>query len=111
MRRNPEDIARAARVFKSLSHAPRLQVACLLLERDVTTQKELIERLGWPQSTMSRHVDELRRAGLILSRRQGAEILLSLSSDVIGSMLDAVCEWFHEGAAGAGAEGPANNGR
>ena len=45
MMTDPQDLKRAARVFKALSHPGRLQIACLLGSGRYSTQKDLIEAL------------------------------------------------------------------
>lgn len=96
MRRKPEEIAKAADVFKALAHPQRLQIACLLIDGGELTQKRLIDETGLPQSTMARHLDQLRQAGLVTGRRQGQEVLLDVAGEVLSRMLDAMCDWFHE---------------
>jgi DNA-binding transcriptional ArsR family regulator len=92
---DPQDLRRAAGIFKVLSHPARLQVACLLMTGSPMTQKQLIEKLGWPQSTMARHVSALRRLGLVTATRSGQEVLLEMGSPVAEHLMDAVCEWVH----------------
>lgn len=95
---SPAEIKQAARVFKALSHPDRLRLTCLLAERDSATQKELVEELGWPQSTVARHLGTLRERGLIVGRRQGAEVQLE-ATPLPRLLLDTVCAWMHpEGA-------------
>jgi DNA-binding transcriptional ArsR family regulator len=98
----------ASRVFKALSHPDRLRLTCLVAEREATTQHELVEELGWPQSTVARHVGTLRDRGLVRGSRVGSEVLLE-ATVLPRQLLDAVCEWMHpedvNGAlAGAGEE-------
>ena len=92
---DPQDLRRASGIFKVLSHPDRLRVACLLMTESPLTQKQLIEKLGWPQSTMARHVSALRRLGLITATRHGNEVLLEMGSPVAQHLMDAVCEWVH----------------
>ena len=90
-----QDIKRAARIFKSLSHPGRLQIACMLGSGRYTTQRDLIAHLGWPQSTVARHVAALRSGGLVTAERKGTEVHLQLVEPVAHELLDAVCEWVH----------------
>lgn len=91
---DPGDLKRAARLFKALSHPDRLRVACRLTDGDELTQRELLEETGWPQSTMARHVGELRRAGLLRGERHGSEVALE-ALPVVAELMAAVCEWRH----------------
>lgn len=59
-----------AQIFKALSEPVRLRIMNLLLhgERCVC---DLMEVLGMPQSTVSRHLAYMKNAGLVKGRRQG----------------------------------------
>lgn len=95
MMTDPQDLKRAARVFKALSHPGRLQIACLLGADGYTTQRDLIAALGWPQSTVARHVGALRSGGLVTARRCGTEVHLELVEPVAQDLMGAVCDWVH----------------
>jgi DNA-binding transcriptional ArsR family regulator len=95
MQADPNDIRRAAGIFKALSHPSRLKIACQLFDGHCTTQKELIRELGWPQSTMARHLSALRDRGLIMATRKGQEVQLELGSAVTRQLLQTVCMWVH----------------
>ena len=92
---DPRDVRRAANIFKVLSHPSRLTIVCRLFGCHGITQKELIEDLGWPQSTMARHIGQLRERGLIDATREGTEIKLELAGDVTKKLMTAMCEWVH----------------
>lgn len=95
MTTDTQDLKRAARIFKSLSHPGRLRIACLLGSGRYTTQRDLIEKTGWPQSTIARHVGALRTGGLVTARRRGTEVHLELVEPVAHKLMDTVCEWEH----------------
>lgn len=95
MKTDPNDIRRAAGIFKALSHPSRLKIACQLSDGRCTTQRDLIEELGWPQSTMARHLSALRDTGLVEARRRGQEVELELGGTVTKQLLEAVCGWVH----------------
>lgn len=57
-------------IFKALSDETRLRILKLLEEREICVC-ELMQVLGMPQSTISRHMNVLRRAGLVIGRRDG----------------------------------------
>jgi len=95
-RATPAEMERAVALFKVLSHPDRLRLACALGDGRVTTQKELVEEFGWPQSTAARHVAALRTAGLVTAERDGTEIHLRLGNPVALHLLETVCAWVHE---------------
>lgn len=94
LRRDPADIAKAAQIFKALSHPGRLEIACRLADQNAT-QKEIVEAMGLPQSSVARLLAPLRELELIDGRRQGQEIDLSVSSPVIRQLVESVCDWLH----------------
>jgi DNA-binding transcriptional ArsR family regulator len=81
-----------------LSHPDRLRLACALGDGRVTTQKQLVEEFGWPQSTAARHIAALRGAGLVAAERDGAEVHLRMGNPVALHLLETVCSWIHEPA-------------
>jgi DNA-binding transcriptional ArsR family regulator len=100
---SPEEMGRAVDLFKVLSHPDRLRLACALGDGRVTTQKELMEEFGWPQSTAARHIAALRNAGLVAAERDGAEVQLRMGNPVALHLLTTVCDWVHQ-PADAGAD-------
>ncbi len=94
LRRDPQDIARAARIFKALSHPGRLEIACRLADMKAT-QKEIVAAMDLPQSSVARLLNPLRELDLISGVRRGQEVDLSVSSPVIGKLVESVCDWLH----------------
>ncbi|UCE03573.1 MAG: winged helix-turn-helix transcriptional regulator [Candidatus Latescibacterota bacterium] len=105
MKRDPEDIDRAARIFKALSHPQRLEIACRLAEGAPATQTQLVQELGWPQSTLARHLQPLRDLGLVVGERHGPEVVLTVKSAVVRTLVQSVCVWLHPENAGVDARG------
>ncbi|RMH17546.1 MAG: ArsR family transcriptional regulator [Gammaproteobacteria bacterium] len=57
--------------FKALGDPTRLRIFHLLLQHDERCVCHLMEALGLPQSTVSRHLAVLRQAHLVHARREG----------------------------------------
>ncbi len=91
----PADLNRAAGIFRALAHPHRILLACCLANGRAATQHELLEQLGWPQSTMARHLAALRERGLVRGTRRGNQVLLELDGTVTPQLLAAVCHWVH----------------
>lgn len=70
---HPDDLARVSAVFKALSEPIRVQLVLMLTgeERNVM---QLVDALGQPQSTVSRHLALLRAADLVKTRREGTSV-------------------------------------
>lgn len=92
---DPQDVRRAAKIFKALSHPQRLRIVCMLTENRVTTEKELIEEFGLPQSTVNRHLSVLKECGVVAANRKGTRVLVKLAGPVASQLIDAVCDWVH----------------
>ena len=65
-------------LFRALSDRTRLRLLNLMSGQEVCVCY-FIEILGLPQSTISRHLAYMRRAGLVLARREGKWMHYQLS--------------------------------
>ena len=61
----------ASAFFKLLGEPVRLRLIALLLDGESHCVCDLVNVLGLPQSTVSRHLSQLRNGGLVLAERQG----------------------------------------
>jgi DNA-binding transcriptional ArsR family regulator len=76
-------------LFKALGDPTRLEIVRLLREKG-RTPSELLECLSIAQPTLSHHLDILKRADLVETRREGQFIRYSLNM----SVLDMALEFF-----------------
>lgn len=67
----PDTLLQSNRLFKAFADPTRLRILNLLRVRQLCVC-ELIAALKLPQSTVSRHLAYLKRAGLVESREEGA---------------------------------------
>lgn len=58
-------------LFSALAHATRLRCLLLLLEHGELCVCELTHAIGAAQPNISRHLGQLREAGLVTDRREG----------------------------------------
>lgn len=68
----------AARLFKSLADETRLRILALLLAEEKLCVCDLMAALELPQSTVSRHLAQLKNAGWVDDRREGVWVYYSL---------------------------------
>ena len=78
-----------ATVAKALSSAPRLDLLELLAQGERSVEG-LAQTTGLSIANTSQHLQVLRRAGLVLARRQGAHVLYCLSDDDVLTLLTAL---------------------
>ena len=60
-------------IFRALADEVRLRILSALMGAELSVA-ELVEVLGLPQSTVSRHLKPLREAGLVETRREGTSV-------------------------------------
>jgi len=68
-----EDIERASRSLKAMSHPLRLKILCTLGDREVSVQ-EIVEQVGTSQSNISQHLAILRDKGILASRKDANRV-------------------------------------
>ncbi|MEJ2618949.1 MAG: metalloregulator ArsR/SmtB family transcription factor [Candidatus Thiodiazotropha sp.] len=69
-------------LFSSLSHETRLRCVSLLLQHKELCVCELTHAIGAAQPHISRHLAQLREAGVILDRREGLWIHYRINPDL-----------------------------
>ena len=79
-------------VFKALADPTRREIL-RLLRRGPKTSGEIAEHFptAWP--TVSRHLSQLRDANLILSERNGQQIVYELNTTVFDDLVQHIMEW------------------
>ena len=79
-------------LFKALADATRLRILALLQAGEICVC-DIHGSLGLPQPTVSRHLAYLRKAGLVLGRKDGLWVhyrLATLPDPVAQTVMDAV---------------------
>ncbi len=87
----------AIAAFLALGQETRLNIFRLVVQRGETglTPSELVERLGIPNATLSFHLKELARAGLLLVERQSRHLIYRPNAALVealsGFLLENCC--------------------
>jgi DNA-binding transcriptional ArsR family regulator len=68
-----QDIDRASRSLKAMSHPLRLKILCTLGDREVSVQ-DIVEHVGTSQSNISQHLAILRDKGILASRKDANRV-------------------------------------
>ena len=68
-----EDIDRASRSLKAMSHPLRLRILCVLSESEISVQ-DIVEKIGTSQSNISQHLAILRERGILSSRKDANRV-------------------------------------
>ncbi len=83
---DPKAIERAARLFRALGDAPRLQLLHTLLTGEVCVGS-MVTTLGQKFSTVSQRLRILRSEGLVVRRRAGSHVYYTLADDHVKSLV------------------------
>ena len=75
-----------AEFFKTLGHPARIRVLELLGQREHAVS-ELLPEVGVEAANLSQHLAVLRRAGLVVTRKEGAAVYYSLTSPRVAELL------------------------
>jgi len=75
-----------AELFKTLGHPARIRILELLSERDHAVH-ELLDAIAIEPSNLSQQLAVLRRASMVVSRREGSEVVYSVSVPEVRDLL------------------------
>jgi ArsR family transcriptional regulator len=87
--------------FKALSDPTRREILKMLRDGPKTSG-EIAESFPTAWATVSRHLAVLRDAGLILSERNGQQIIYELNTTVFDDVVNYLLEWSRPPARGGG---------
>jgi ArsR family transcriptional regulator len=76
-------------VFKALNDPTRRQILELLQEKDLTAG-EIVEQFNISFPSISHHLDLLKQAKLVSSKKDGQYVYYSLNTTVV----DEILKWF-----------------
>lgn len=91
-----EDIERAARSMKAMSHPLRLKILCTLGEHEASVQ-DIVQKVGTSQSNISQHLAILRDKGILSSRKDANRVYYRVSDArtlrLISMMREVFCSF------------------
>ncbi|CAK0769795.1 ArsR family transcriptional regulator, virulence genes transcriptional regulator [Gammaproteobacteria bacterium] len=89
-----DDINRASRSLKAMSHPIRLKILCTLGDQEVSVQ-DIVDSVGTSQSNISQHLAILRDKGILASRKDANRVYYRVSDsrtlELIGLMRTVFC--------------------
>ena len=90
-----DDIERASRSLKAMSHPLRLKILCTLGDREASVQ-DIVEQVGTSQSNISQHLAILRDKGILTCRKDANRVYYRVGDArtlrLIGMMRDVFCK-------------------
>lgn len=88
-----EDIERASRSLKAMSHPLRLKILCTLGDTEVSVQ-EIVDRVGTSQSNISQHLAILRDKGILASRKDANRVFYRVGDARTLRLIDMMQQVF-----------------
>ena len=89
-----EDIERASRSLKAMSHPLRLKIRCTLGDQEISVQ-DIVDQVGTSQSNISQHLAILRDKGILASRKDANRVYYRVGDSrtlrLISMMRDVFC--------------------
>ncbi len=89
-----EDIDRASRSLKAMSHPLRLKILCTLGGNEISVQ-DIVEHVGTSQSNISQHLAILRDKGILSARKDANRVYYKVDDQrtlrLIGMMREVFC--------------------
>jgi ArsR family transcriptional regulator, arsenate/arsenite/antimonite-responsive transcriptional repressor len=95
--------------FKALADPTRREIL-RLLRNGPRTSGEIADQFPTAWATVSRHLAQLRDSGLILSERQGQQIVYELNTTVFDDLIEHMLDWVKPSSK-AGAKQNAKSGK
>ena len=94
-----ELLERMAGALKILAHAQRLKMVDILQREGEVPVHVVTARLNLPQATVSQHLNQMRRAGLVKTTRRGKEVWYSIADVSALTILECIRKKHGQGKA------------
>lgn len=85
-----QNLESKARIYKALGHPTRLFMIEYLNRNGKCCVCELTELLDFDISTISKHLDVLKRAGLVQSKKEGQMVIYESNIPCLNEILDCI---------------------
>ncbi|MEI6564432.1 MAG: metalloregulator ArsR/SmtB family transcription factor [bacterium] len=85
-----EHLERMAGALKILAHPCRLKMIEILQREGDCPVHVVMDRLQIPQATISQHLNQMRRAGLVKASRKGKEVWYGIADPSALTILDCI---------------------
>ncbi len=91
-----EDIDRASRSLKAMSHPLRLKILCTLGGEEISVQ-DIVEYVGTSQSNISQHLAILRDKGILSARKDANRVYYRVGDARTLSLISMMRQVFCSG--------------
>ena len=88
-----DDIDRASRSIKAMSHPLRLKILCILWDSEFSVQ-DIVDTVGTSQSNISQHLGILKDKGVLVTRKEANKVFYRVSDERTLKLLEMMREVF-----------------
>lgn len=91
--KHADDIERAARSLKAMSHPIRLKILCVLGGKEMSVQ-DIVDNVGTSQSNISQHLAILKDKGILQSRKDANRVFYKVGDIRTLQLIEMMREVF-----------------
>ncbi|MCR4403129.1 MAG: metalloregulator ArsR/SmtB family transcription factor [Firmicutes bacterium] len=88
---------RRVSIFKALGHETRARIVEILASEGEKCVCDLVERLGFDQSTISKHLSVLKAAGVVGSTKEGLNVRYGLRTPCVYQFMTCIDRMTDDG--------------
>ncbi len=89
-------LAKTADLLKMLAHPHRLQIIEVIDRAGEIGVSSIIDEIGLPQSSVSLHLNQMKRMELLTAERHGREVRYRIRDPRVFKLLECICKSYHE---------------
>ena len=90
--RTKKILAEKADLLKTVAHPVRLCILAMLIKEDKSNVTDMQCCLDVPQPTVSQHLAKLKSAGILVSERNGTEIIYKIKNEEVKKLIIYILE-------------------
>ncbi|MDD5271433.1 MAG: metalloregulator ArsR/SmtB family transcription factor [Methylovulum sp.] len=87
------DINKAARCLKAMSHPLRLKILCILGKESISVQ-DIVAQVGTSQSNISQHLSILREKNILATKKEANRVYYYIDDQRMIQLIDMMREVF-----------------
>ena len=88
-----DDIDRASRSIKAMSHPLRLKILCILGDSEFSVQ-DIVDTVGTSKSNISKHLGILKDKGVLVTRKEANKVFYRVSDERTLKLLEMMRDVF-----------------
>ncbi len=100
-----EEQNRIAAIAKVIGHPARVAILQYLVEKNSCVCGELVDEIGLAQPTISQHLKELKKIGILKGSIEGTSVCYCIDQSVLGEIKSVFTQFFEACSCGCSEDG------